>query len=110
MHCIRSAGSLTNKNNGTLTFDPNIWAIRVRGTATDSISLIKGMRGSFDDAFCTTVAGVPGILGARLDPKDGSWSSKIEAGFAYVPLSELNRVAAADWLTGPAQGLPRAGP
>ena len=37
------------------------------------------------------MTGAPGILGARLDPKDGSWSAKIEAGFVYVPLSELNR-------------------
>ena len=84
-------GLPTTRNNGTLSFDPNMFAIRVRGTATDSISLIKGMRGSFDDAFCTTVAGAPGISGARLDPKDGSWSSTSEAGFAYVPLTELNR-------------------
>jgi hypothetical protein len=84
-------GDLTPMNNGTLTFDPNFWAIRVRGTATDTISAIKGMRGSFDDAFCTTVAGAPGISGARLDPKDGSWSGVTETGFVYVPLSELNR-------------------
>ncbi len=92
-------GDLTTRNNGTLSFDPNLWAIRVRGTATDSISLIKGMRGSFDDAFCTTVAGAPGISGARLDPKDGAWSNVNEVGFAYVPLAELNR-----WL--PAAGAP----
>ena len=55
-------GVLTNRNNGTLSFDPNMFAIRVRGTAADSISLIKAMRGSFDDAFCTTV-GAPGISG-----------------------------------------------
>ena len=92
-------GDLTSMNNGTLTFDPNFWAIRVRGTATDTISAIKGMRGSFDDAFCTDVAGAPGIAGARLDPKDGSWSGVTEAGFVYVPLSELNR-----WL--PPVGVP----
>ncbi|MDX6377433.1 MAG: hypothetical protein QOE98_1736 [Gaiellaceae bacterium] len=84
-------GIPTNQNNGTLTFDPNFWAVRVRGTATDTVSTIKGIRGSFDDAFCTTVAGAPPIAGARLDPKDGSWSDMTEAGFAYVPLSELNR-------------------
>ncbi len=62
-------GVPTNQNNGTLTFDPNIWAVRVKGTATDTISPIKGMRGSFDDAFCNTVAGAPAISGARLDPE-----------------------------------------
>ena len=92
-------GPLTTFNNGTLTFDPNIWAIRVRGTATDALSAIAAMRGSFDDAFCATTAGAPAISGARLDPKDGSWSSTTEAGFVYVPLSELNR-----WL--PAAGQP----
>jgi len=92
-------GPLTTSNNGTLTFDPNIWAIRVRGTATDGLSTIAAMRGSFDDRFCTTTAGEPAISGARLDPKDGAWSSGTEAGFVYVPLSELNR-----WL--PAAGQP----
>ena len=106
----RSADLLTTRNNGTLSFDPNMFAIRVRGTATDSISLIKGMRGSFDDAFCTTVAGAPGISGARLDPKDGSWSSTSEAGFAYVPLSELNRWLPPAGRAVRAQGVPRAGP
>jgi Multicopper oxidase len=92
-------GVLTNLNNGTLTFDPNFWAIRVYGTATDTISSIKGMRGSFDNAFCATVAGAPQISGARLDPKAGAWSTTSETGFVYVPLSELNR-----WL--PAVGAP----
>jgi FtsP/CotA-like multicopper oxidase with cupredoxin domain len=93
-------GPLTTFNNGTLTFDPNMWAIRVRGTATDALSKIAAMRGSFDDAICTTTpAGEPAISGARLDPKDGAWSATTEAGFAYVPLSELNR-----WL--PAAGQP----
>ena len=92
-------GVITDHNNGTLSFDPNMWAVRVRGTGTDTISPIKAMRGSFDDAFCDTVDGAPKIGGARLDPKDGSWSGLTETGFAYVPLSELNR-----WL--PPAGAP----
>jgi hypothetical protein len=93
-------GVLTTQNNGTLTFDPNMWAVRVRGTAVDGISSIKAMRGSFDDAFCgTTAAGAPQISGARIDPHDGAWSSTTEDGYVYVPLTELNR-----WL--PAAGAP----
>ncbi len=70
------------------------------------------MRGSFDDAFCgaTTPAGDLPISGTRLDPKDGAYSGATEAGFVYVPLSELNRWLPAAGAAGRGEGVPRPRP
>ncbi len=82
-------GAITDRNNGTLSWEPNLFAVRALATATDPTSDIAQIRGTFDTAgFCDVTD--PSAAGARLDPRDGQFDALAEIGFAYIPLSELN--------------------